>query len=152
MAAVGDVNVGSSRHAHMMRLIRALHFIAAFSQFTYQAAHQELIKYHYRYFILLNSHTFNAIFISGQCAPRNHPHQSSLPSAGQGGQLASSRLEAAVGLFYSKGLALSTLHSYCSSQQRYLKFCKDNGALCAIPTCEQTLCLFIAQLALDKLN
>ncbi len=50
-----------------------------------------------------------------------------------------------------KGLAAATLRSYNSAQRRYLAFCRSEEAR-PIPTTEQCLCRFVAQLATERLK
>ena len=59
-------------------------------------------------------------------------------------------IQAAIQLYYQKGLAPSTQKCYHAGQQRYIHFCTQLN-LTPLPTSEYTLLLFVAHLALSGL-
>ena len=60
-------------------------------------------------------------------------------------------MEQSVLRYFTKGLAPSTLRTYKSGQDRYLKFC-ESASLSPLPANEEQLCAFVAFLADDKLK
>jgi len=61
------------------------------------------------------------------------------------------KLEEAVQFYFTKGLAQSTLRTYRSGKDRYLKFCSQ-AVLNPLPVSEQVLCSFVSHLAQQGLK
>ena len=61
------------------------------------------------------------------------------------------QLEESIQFYFGKGLAATSIRSYSSARNRYLKFCKD-FKLTSFPLCELNLCGFAAFLAEEHLK
>ena len=86
--------------------------------------------------------------------PDAHPS----PTQGAGGVAGNSaarldlqKLEETVQFYFTKGLAQSTLRTYRSGKDRYLKFCSQ-AILNPLPVSEQVLCSFVSHLAQQGLK
>ena len=58
-----------------------------------------------------------------------------------------SQLENLVQFYFSKGLAQSTQRTYKAGQNRFLKFCQENGITAPLPLSENLVCYFVSVLA-----
>ena len=86
--------------------------------------------------------------------PDAHPS----PTQGAGGVAGNSaarldlqKLEETVQFYFTKGLTQSTLRTYRSGKERYLKFCSQ-AILNPLPVSEQVLCSFVSHLAQQGLK
>ena len=61
------------------------------------------------------------------------------------------QLEGVLCQLFSSGLAASTQRTYRTGSRRYVAFCSD-AAINPFPSSEQSLCLFVCKLFMDKLS
>ena len=149
MAVVHILNSGSARNEDMMHLLRSSFFILA--QWSISITSQHLPGCHNQVAecLVLQRAIIIPLTLPSLVSPSNS--YSSLPT--EPPHHPPSRLDRptpanSVHFYFEKGLAPATLQVYSSSQRQFLSFCSRTNQS-PLPTSQDTLCSFVADLA-DK--
>ena len=143
-AVVAIMNSGTSKHPFAMHLMRSLFFIAACFHFTISATHIPGVDN-------VAADALSRIEFSRFFRQVPQAHHTPTPLPPELTQLlvtnwTSSSWRTQFNTNFAKGLAESTLRSYKSRKDRYVRFCTQSAS-CPLPVSESNLCLFVSHLA-----